>query len=1110
MAFKLRKALVTTAIVLPGALVLALAPPDSGTGRLKPKVSTRAVTSSAPSGYEQVGNTELFFNSANFDFYGRIGNSYYGSTYGNNGYWLSIKVNSNSAQMINSNQSTTTDGVTCTPRVEQQGEFGRVVYSVYNGNETDAVVSLGTYADVMIGSNDYAPISRRVDMIGATYGVSMKDNGAAQLCVLFGSGLAGVNGVDDFWFGYYSQNRSPSEMVGNYTQGGNFMVENGGYDSGMGWCWKNRTVPAGETVEFSYLIGVGDVNLEPTSSFTTTLENIDPWNDLTQVQTITINGEYESPAGQNGRIEYSVEDSEEWSPLTDELTSGSEFSTTLSVKFTPYKSNHVIRFRTVDIVGNTTMLNPIVYKDVYYYTLSGVKSLPYNFGEPVYQTDVECALPAEQYKLTNYSNNTGVGTASFKMEGVFPYTNGFKEYTFNITPRELEGEIIVDEGEYVYTGSYVCPTWSWSDERFANLVEGVDYTVSYSDNYFAGTATVAVYGRGNFTGSIEGHFTINKAPLDWTDFDIRYEEDAIYTGYEKWIEVGHGSYFLYDKGKAICVNTSDGTTLQSYPKEPGKYDIYLTVDENLCYLDTDTVKIGEMNIYALNQEDFNNFQNLRRALEEQVELSWPETPDAISVATQSYDVLKFSEGRITELNLAWLGLVEIPEELYALNRLTSLNLYGNKLSGNISDIVNRLPLLTKLDVRGNKFTNIDSPLPERISTSDFLFCDQEIDMDLNLSDFGSQTFDFAAIARLVPNIVLYNPYQRNFTCSQICFYNFGSPWWIREIKTNETGGIEIDDHGYAIPDYHGKSGDIIRIGTQLKNSTDEMGETDNFQYLNIKLSFSPGDVNFNGTVDIADLQTIIRRIFGRDTPSIFGFNFTAADLWEDETLNVQDIVMHTNILTDYRPEADNATRRHRSLAADDADVARVYCRDGQLIIDSPIPVAAFDIVVTGNSAQLTAQMRSLGFTAAVVVKDGYAHIVGYSLSGAEIPAGQYAVADVDDSARAYSCTLSDIEANIIPSATGQHTGIDGAAISGTRVHLDGNSLYLTTANGVHTRWSVHTTAGTPVAAGECETVAGTNLLTTLDSGITAVAIVTVETDGERIVTKIVTGQHANN
>lgn len=130
------------------------------------------------------------------------------------------------------------NGVLFSSYVEQQGELARMCYSLTNTNSVDVTISLGAYADVMIGSNDRAPISRRKDQLENTYGLTMKDGYGAQLCVLFGAGLAGVSKVDDFWFGNYGYNSNAYNIVGNYERSDNFMIENGSYDSAMGWCWK--------------------------------------------------------------------------------------------------------------------------------------------------------------------------------------------------------------------------------------------------------------------------------------------------------------------------------------------------------------------------------------------------------------------------------------------------------------------------------------------------------------------------------------------------------------------------------------------------------------------------------------------------------------------------------------------------------------------------------------------------------------------------------------------------------------------------------------------------------------------------------------------------------
>ena len=335
-----------------------------------------------PSGYLEIENTDLCYNKNAISFFnenihsidikGQFNGTYYCSTYEDHGYDLAVQVDNNSPTFVDCQTGTTTNGVRVETDVVRQADLARVCYYVTNTNNADVTVSLGIHADVMIGDNDSAPIVRKIDTIGNTYGLALLDGGGAQLCVLFGNGLAGVTGVSDFWFGSWNLNVSSEEMVGNYNQGDSWMVENGGYDSGMGWCWKNRIIPAGATVVFSWLIGVGDVKLEPNSNFEVTPEDPEGWNDLSRLHVLTLEGDYESPAGLAGTIEYAVEDSEEWTPLTEMLESGSTFSGEVRAMFNASLATHTIRFRTVDQVGNTTLLPPIVYPDVSFYTLDGI------------------------------------------------------------------------------------------------------------------------------------------------------------------------------------------------------------------------------------------------------------------------------------------------------------------------------------------------------------------------------------------------------------------------------------------------------------------------------------------------------------------------------------------------------------------------------------------------------------------------------------------------------------------------------------------------------------------------------------------------------------------
>lgn len=1065
------------------------------------KATIRSVSNSVPSDYTQVGNTELFCRSnQNFDFIGRIGDEYYGSTYNNGGYKICIQVNNGTARQIGCNMSTDIEGVLCTPRVEQQGELARVVYSVENTTDTDAVVSLGTHADVMIGNNDRAPITRRIDMLGATYGVTMKDNGAAQLCVLFGSGLAGVNGVDDFWFGQYNQNYSADAMVGNYAPGGYWMQENGNYDSGMGWCWKNRTIPAGQTVEFSYLIGVGDVNLEPTSSFVATVDNPDLWNDLSLPHELTISGEYESPAGQNGLIEYSVEDSEEWLPLTEELTSGSEFSSTITIMFDASRPNHVVRFRTVDNVGNASTLNPIVFRDISQYILSNITDMVYDFGNELKQQEIHCALPAEQYRITGYTDNRNVGTAYFFMEGVFPYTIGRRKYHFSIAPLPLTGEIIVDE-ELKYTGEFQYPTkWHWSDTRFANLERDKDfYYTGISGCKYPGTSRFGICGRDNFTGMITCDFTILKNTPDDKSYQLTIPESIHYDGqpHPAVVVPGYGCgtptlTYRLDNGE------ENAPTTQA-PVMPGSYDIYLSLTEGEFYTAMEASLAGSMTIYPLNEEDYAALMQLTRDLIAQdATLPWNDNVTALDLP--GIDRIQLSEGNITGLNLSDCNISgEMPASLSGLKNLQSLNLSDNRLTGNVTPIAESLPALTSLDVSRNRFSDIYPPLPERITQRNIAPQDIEATVEIDLATDNSES-----IIVKMPRIATYNS-NTNDTQSylDIITLHLKSGDWECDMTTwpDANGGL-----GFSAIDgkniYAGHADDEIEAEVRGRVS------------LKAKIGFPRGDANFNGTVDIADLQSMVNYILGAYSGKyLYGdyyyrwryatFNHTAANLWDDAIINVQDMVALTNMLV---TAPARSSRRLRSLPETETDShpARVFCRDGHLFIDSNTPVAAFDITIMGTTdVKLVDNLSEAGFTMVSTTRDGVTHIIGYSLSGAEIPTGTTPVAHVGNDAKASGATLSDTYAELIPCTTDTHTMTDGilhdnvvsARANGPEIHVVSPHQYDSC------KWAIYSTDGRTLAAGDSPLVAGDNTIAIIDRRL---AIVTIDVNGQRSVFKVTT------
>ena len=111
------------------------------------------------------------------------------------------------------------------------------------------------------------------------------------------------------------------------------------------------------------------------------------------------------------------------------------------------------------------------------------------------------------YTVT-YKDNTNVGTATATVTGTGNYT-GSVEAKFNITAKALTASMVHDIAAQTYTGSPIVPKLTVKDGETA-LSKDTDYTVKYRNNLNAGTATVTLTGKGNYSDSVSKTFTIKQ------------------------------------------------------------------------------------------------------------------------------------------------------------------------------------------------------------------------------------------------------------------------------------------------------------------------------------------------------------------------------------------------------------------------------------------------------------------------------------------------------------------------------------------------------------------------------------------------------------------------
>ena len=180
-------------------------------------------------------------------------------------------------------------------------------------------------------------------------------------------------------------------------------------------------------------------------------------------------------------------------------------------KFT-FELNTAVKNYKIDTVTGALVVNPksIAAPSV---TINDPTDKTYT-GSPCVQgvsvKDSEAKLTFDDISVT-YENNINVGTATIIYTGKNNYTGEIRK-NFKITEASITDDMIENIPSVTYDTKPHTPevTVMFNGSKLTDA----DYTVSYSEDCInAGTVTVTVTGKGNFTGTASKTFTINKAGL---------------------------------------------------------------------------------------------------------------------------------------------------------------------------------------------------------------------------------------------------------------------------------------------------------------------------------------------------------------------------------------------------------------------------------------------------------------------------------------------------------------------------------------------------------------------------------------------------------------------
>lgn len=268
-------------------------------------------------------------------------------------------------------------------------------------------------------------------------------------------------------------------------------------------------------------------------------------NELTQTVTVTVGGK--------------------------ELTKDTDYTVT-GLTGTEPGSYPVTVTGTGNYTGTVTKSFEIAKADISSATISDIDS-PVGYTGTAYEPEVTVTFNGTELALDTdytvaYTNNVNAGEATVTITGTGAHFKGSVEKHFTITAADLSGCTFAPIADVTYNTEAHTPEVTVAISG-RTLEADKDYTVSYASNVNAGTATVTVTGKGNFTGSANTTFTIAKADLNLSVYTI----SSLCTETEVKTSTLPSNFFLADEtetGFSIALTAAGGDAI--FTQEPAVVD----------------------------------------------------------------------------------------------------------------------------------------------------------------------------------------------------------------------------------------------------------------------------------------------------------------------------------------------------------------------------------------------------------------------------------------------------------------------------------------------------------------------------------------------------------
>lgn len=192
-----------------------------------------------------------------------------------------------------------------------------------------------------------------------------------------------------------------------------------------------------------------------------------------------------------------------------------------------------------------------------------------------------------QYKVKGAADSTYTATVPTKagdytikatVAQTTNYNGASATADFKINPKNISGVTIDAIVDQTYTGNAITPKPSVKDGS-TPLVENTDFTYSYENNTNAGTATVKVVGKGNYTGTASKTFTIIRKDLSITVSITGWTVGGTPNAPAVTGNLGNGAVTYQYKVKGAA----DSTYTATVPTAVGNYTVKATVAQTANY-----------------------------------------------------------------------------------------------------------------------------------------------------------------------------------------------------------------------------------------------------------------------------------------------------------------------------------------------------------------------------------------------------------------------------------------------------------------------------------------------------------------------------------------------